>query len=78
MNNRESIFCFPVGDTLSVSMPVPIHTEEFCCFHTVQQYNLGVYPPIFACIFADVHLGLVRKIKVAQQIKLCEAKGMKR
>ena len=59
-------------------MPVPIHTEAFCCFHTVQQYNLGVYPPIFACIFADVHLGLVRKIKVAQQTKLCEAKGMKR
>ena len=37
-------------------MPVHIHTEAFCCFHTVQQYNWGVYPPIFAYIFAGVHL----------------------
>ena len=46
-----SCWGYPIG-----IMPVPIHTEAFCCFHTVQQYNLGVYPPIFACIFADEHL----------------------
>lgn len=39
------------------SIYIPKHyTEAFYCFHTVPQYSRGVYPLIFVCIFAGVHL----------------------